>query len=155
MGDYVTAADVETRYASELELSHVTDDETTGTPDPVVVNEAIDGAEGLANSYIGKRYLLPYDTTLDVKVAGVLKTFVLDLVVYQLAKRQPAIPQSIIDSRVEAIDYFERIADGRVVLPSTATPPSTRTDEPMFQSGTAGTGTTSNRKFTRDTQSAL
>jgi phage gp36-like protein len=154
MGNYATIADVKAWYASELELSYVTHDEETGVPDPDVVNAEITGAEGLMNSYIGKRYLIPYASG-DAGVTAVLKTTCVALVVYALSKRNGPRAEGMREGYDDAIDWLTKVAANELVLPSTETPPASTSDEPLFESGTAGTGDTSNRVFSRTTQEDL
>jgi phage gp36-like protein len=155
MGNYATVADVKSRFTDDVEVAHLTLDEETATPDEDVINDYIAGAEGEMNSYIGKRYLIPYNTALDSGVAAILKTTCVDLVVYAMAKRNGPVSGPLREGRDDAIDWLAKVAANEIVLPSTETPPSTTSDDPVFESGTAGTGDTSSRVFSRATQENL
>ena len=155
MGNYATIEDVKSRFTDDIELAHLTLDEETGTPDDDVIEGYIAGAEGEMNSYIGKRHLIPYDTSLDAGVAATLKDKCVDLVVYALTRRNGPVATPLREARDDGVEWLTKLAANEIALPSTETPPASTSDEPLFASGTAGTGDTSSRVFSRATQENL
>jgi phage gp36-like protein len=132
---YVTASDVQQRLGDALYVQ-LTDDEGAGAAHEGRVNEAIDGADGEANSYIGRRYVVPVDVSGQGLMADVLKSFVLDLVEHRLHARRPPVSQDVVLKRAEALVWLKRVADGEVVLPSaTPLPRSDDAEMPQRSSG--------------------
>lgn len=154
MGNYATIADVKSRYADDTEVAHLTRDEVTGVPDEAVIEAYIAGAEGKMNSYIGKRYRIPY-ASADPGVTATLKDTCVDLVVYAMTIRAGPVAPALREARDDAMEWLTNVAANATVLPSTDTPPSSESDLPLFESGTAGTGSTSGRVFSRATQEDL
>ncbi len=140
---YVTNTDIEERLGTAAYVQ-LTDDTGSGSADIDKVDEARLGAEGEANSYLGRRYAVPIDLTAHAEVADVLKSFVLDLVEYRLHARRPPIPDDVIAKMKQATSWLERVAKSEVVLPSV---------DPILENPATGiTGETSSneRIFTRD-----
>lgn len=145
---YVSATDVQERLGDTLYVE-LTDDTGSGSADLDKINEAIQGAEGEVNSYVGLRYVVPVDLTGQSMIAEVLKSFVLDLVEQRLHGRRPPVPEDIRRKRSEALTWLKRVADGEIVLPSSsAVPRSAEADIPGKPVGTP-------RRFTRDELSSL
>ena len=140
---YITNADVETRLGTSVYVQ-LTDDTGTGSADVAVVDEARLGAEGEANSYLGRRYAVPVDLALHPELGDVLGRFVLDLAAYRLHARRPPVPPDVVRQREAAIAWFERVASGAVTLPAlTALAENTAT-------GTVGEVSGDPRVLTRD-----
>lgn len=113
---YTTNADVEERLGSALYVQ-LTDDSGTGSADEDKVTEARQGAEAEIDSYVGRRYAVPVDTTGQDKLAAMLKSMTLDLAEHRLHARRPPIPEAIRQKRAWAIQWLERVAAGQVVMP--------------------------------------
>ena len=140
---YVTNNDIEERLGTAAYVQ-LTDDASTGSADTDKINEARLGAEGEANSYLGRRYQVPIDLTRHPEVADVLKSFVLDLVEYRLHARRPPVPSAVSNKRNQAIAWLDRVARADVVLPSV---------DPIPENSATGISaeTSSNERFfTRD-----
>jgi phage gp36-like protein len=76
--DYITNNDIEERLGTTV-LVQLTDDEGTGAADADKIDEARIGAQGLADSYLARRYAVPVDATGDAELAGLLRSITLDL----------------------------------------------------------------------------
>jgi phage gp36-like protein len=145
---YVTADDVQERLGDALYVQ-LTDDEGTGAADLDRVNEAIGGAEGEVNSYLGQRYAVPVSLSGQDILAEVLRSFVLDLVEQRLHARRPPVPDDLVSKRSEALVWLRRVAEGEVVLPA-ATPLANSEAAAM-----PGRASGSPRELTRDELSRL
>jgi phage gp36-like protein len=145
---YVTANDVQERLGDQLYIE-LTDDSGSGSADPDKVNEALEGAEGEVNSYLGRRYAVPVSLSEQSMISQVLKSFVLDLVEHRLHSRRPPVPEDVRRKRDQALVWLKRVAEGEVVLP-------TATSVPLSDAATIpGEAVGSPRELTRDGLSAL
>ena len=145
---YVTSDDVQERLGEQA-LIELTDDASGGSADLDKVEEAIDGAEGEVNSYLGRRYAVPVDLAAHSMIAEVLKSFVLDLVEHRLHSRRPPVSEDVRRKRSEAVAWLIRVADGDIVLPTaTGLPESEGAAIP-------GQAVGSPRELTRDELSSL
>ncbi|MFQ5592288.1 MAG: phage protein Gp36 family protein [Phycisphaerae bacterium] len=116
---YVTNADIEERLGS-VAYVQLTDDDGDGVADVGVVDEARVGAQGEVDSYLARRYQVPVDLSLHPEVAGLLASITLDIAEYRLRLRRPPVPSETLRRHTLAIDWLERVADGRNELPSTS-----------------------------------
>jgi phage gp36-like protein len=114
---YATNADVEERLGTTLYVQ-LTDDSGTGSADEDKVTEARQAAEAEIDSYVGRRYAVPIDTTGQDELAAMLKSVTLDLAEHRLHARRPPIPDAIRQKRTFAVQWLERAASGQVVLPT-------------------------------------
>jgi phage gp36-like protein len=114
---YITNADIEERLGTAAYVQ-LTDDDGNGVADVGVVDEARLGAEGEVNSYLGRRYSVPVSLTTHPDLADVLASFTLDLAEYRLRLRRPPVPDDARRRRDQAIEWFTRVAEGRIDLPS-------------------------------------
>jgi len=145
---YVTTNDVQERLGDQLYVE-LTDDTGNGSADLDKVNEAIEGAEGEVNSYLGRRYAVPVSLSGQSMISQVLKSFVLDLVEHRLHSRRPPVPEDVRRKRGEALVWLKRVADGEIVLP-------TATTVPLSGAATIpGDAVGSPRELTRDELSSL
>jgi phage gp36-like protein len=155
MGNYATTAELKARFEDDIEVAHLTNTASTGVPDETVLAEVVNHAEGQLDSHIGMRYKIPVDVSSDTVLAAMLKSATLDVAVYHLLARGDVMPQAKIDARKAVVDWLKEIAKGEAILPSAATIDSTQSRDPIVSWGTAGTGDTSNRLFSRATQENL
>ena len=145
---YVSTDDVQERLGDQLYIE-LTDDQGSGSADLDKVNEAIDGAEGEVNSYLGRRYAVPVSLSGQSMIEEVLKSFVLDLVEHRLHSRRPPVPEDVRRKRSQALTWLQRVAEGEIVLPTATTVPgSTGVGLPGRASGAP-------RELTRDELSSL
>lgn len=155
MGVYLTAADLQARFENDDAVAHFTDTiSETGTPDADVLNEIIGRTEGQMDGYIAKRYKVPVDVT-DAANLATLKSVGLDIASWYLMIRHQFSSEAAKQAYDAAIEWLKEIATGQAYLPAADTEDSTISRNPVAAFGTAGTGSTSNRLFTRDTQARL
>ena len=145
---YVSPYDVQERLGDQLYVE-LTDDTGSGSADLDKVYEAIEGAEGEANSYLGQRYAVPLSLSGQSMIADVLMSFVLDLVEHRLHSRRPPVPEDVRRKRSQALTWLKRVADGEIVLPTATTVPHSGT------AGMPGKPVGSPRELTRDELSSL
>lgn len=156
MGNYASNAELKARFGSTEEVAFATDSTDPAVPVEAVLTEAIGSAEGEMNSYIGKRYLVPASTT-DAEVDELLTSCALDMAKFHLLNRKPGTPQQVTDQYDRRVAWLKMIAEGEVVLPGTATPPSTTSRDPLatWTDSTRELNTDSGRLFSRETASQL
>jgi len=114
---YASNADLEERLGSAAYVQ-LTDDTGTGSADLDKVAEALNGAEGEVNSYLGRRVKVPVDTAGETQLAAVLKSITLDVAVYRLHTRRPPVPADVRYRYESAVQWLQRIASGQAVLPA-------------------------------------
>ena len=114
---YASLTDLEQRLGSTVYVQ-LTDDAGTGAADSDVANEAMQGAEGEANSYLGLRYAVPVALSGEEQLAAVLKSVTLDLAEYRLHARRPTMPEGVRQRREAAVRWLQLVAGGQAVLPS-------------------------------------
>lgn len=114
---YASISDLEERLGSAVYVQ-LTDDVGTGSPDEDTAAEALDGAEGEVNSYLGRRYAVPVDVSDEPSLAAVLKSITLDLAEYRLHARRLIVPEDVRLKRKAAVQWLDRVARAQVVLPS-------------------------------------
>lgn len=123
MSTYATLAELKDYLGSTTLYPQLTDRVTGASADDVVGQNALDGAEALMNSYLGVVYDVPVAVT-DSQVAKLLKNCALDLAEYELwqagGTKRNETPQRVTDSYDNWIDFLQRIAAGKAVLPSAA-----------------------------------
>ena len=116
---YVSNSDIEERLGTSVYVQ-LTDDSGSGSADLDKVNESRLGAEGEVNSYLGRRYAVPVDTSGAEELAAVLKSITLDLIEYRLHSRRPPVAQEIRHKREAAVKWLGQVASGEVVLPASS-----------------------------------
>ena len=114
---YASLTDLEQRLGSAVYVQ-LTDDVGTGVPDADVANEALNGAEGEVNSFLGRRYAVPVEAAGEAQLAAVLKSVTLDLAEYRLHARRPTMPEDVRRKREAAVRWLQLVAAGQAVLPS-------------------------------------
>jgi len=114
---YASNVDVEERLGSTAYVQ-LTDDAGTGSADTDKVAEALLGAEGQIDSYLGRRYAVPIDISQHSELAGLLKSVTLDLVEFRLNARRPPVPEDIRRKQEAAVRWLQRVAAGQAVLPA-------------------------------------
>lgn len=155
MGNYASTSDLVNRFEDDAAVAHLTDTADTGTPDTDVLDEVINGAEGLINSYAGRKFDIPFSTA-DSGFAAFLKSLTLDIAVFHLVgARSDLVSEAKTAAFDKAIEWLEKLAEGKVVPPAAATQDTTAARDPVAAFGTAGTGDSSKRLFSRKTQANL
>ena len=152
---YTTNAKVIARFENELEVAFLTNTSDTGVPDQAVITECRGRAEGEIDSYLRRRYQVPVDCTGDTTLAAILDSAALDLAQYNLLVRGNVMPEAKKNARENVLVWLNDIVEGNAELPATAVLASTQSESGKVAWGTAGTGDTSQRRFTRATQENL
>jgi len=116
---YASNADLEERLGSSVYVQ-LTDDAGTSEADEDKVAEALGGAEGEVNSYLGRRVAVPVATNGAPQLSAVLKSVTLDLAAYRLHGRRPPVPADVRYRYESAVQWLQRVASGAAVLPSAA-----------------------------------
>lgn len=158
MSSFATVADFKQRFASDAEVAAVTDNTAAEGPDTVVIQDALNEAEGLINSYLAKRYLVPPSVT-DSVVAATLRGCTLDIAVYHVVGGRSDViseaKQRIYDQRLE---WLKAIATGEVFLPSATPLTSTASSAYMVDWGSGDADVDSDdavRTFSRASMAGL
>lgn len=112
MPAYVATADIYNVLSSKL-VAQLTDDTNGTTVDTDKVDSALDRAEGVVNSYVGKQY----DVPLDTPVSGDIVHAVLTLSVCYLYRRRPgALPAEAKEACKDVMEWLEKVASGELPL---------------------------------------
>jgi len=123
---YITTSQLSQRVGSTL-YARLTDRVSGTTPNDTVAQQIVDEAEAEANSYLACRYATPVDLDSHAELCAVLEGRVLDLAEYIAWKGSPFVsdpPQRVHMLYATAIEWFEGVSAGRVVLPASAPPAS-------------------------------
>ena len=140
---YITNADIQERLGNATYVQ-LTDDDGDGSADVGVVNEARLAAEGEVNSHLARRYLVPINLITHADLANLLASITLDLAEHRLRARRPPVSEDARLRQSQALDWLQRVADGRIDLPST-TPIASNTTR-----GTLGRVSGEERLLSRD-----
>ena len=158
MGNYLSTAELLTRFPDDADAAFFTDDEGAGAPTADHLNDIIEAAEGMINSRIGKLWATPVDVALDTELSNTLKRHTLDLaealMVGGRSERLSEVKQGQLD---RVLEWADRIGDGTYVLPGGVTPAGPTSIDPRAAwSGSNRTLiSTSPRIFTRDSTAQL
>lgn len=156
MSSYATTAELENRYESAVAAAHITDNADAGTPDTTVLQEVLDDAEGQINSHLAGKYLVPVDVTLDAALDAFLRNITLDIAMWQLATVRQGFRSDSLQAVYEArMVWLEKVAEGKLHLPTALVLTGTSTVNPVADYGTGSDESDSERKFTRASQSRL
>jgi len=153
LGNYATITELQARFEDTAAVSHVTDSDDDLTPDTDVLTEELNAAEGLIDSYLGRRHATPIAVSGDTVLAAWMKSVTLDIAVVRLLRRpgQGIVPDEVAESYTEAVDWCKAVASGAAVLPATLTQATTTAMDPLSEWGSAP-GSSSTRVCTRETQ---
>lgn len=156
MPNYTTTTKLKARFEDDDAVAALTDTlKQTGAPDETVLAEVVDDAEGEIDSYLAVRYLVPVDVASHAVLANRMNSLALDIAVVNLLERGDQVSEAQQRRRDRATAYLEKLSTGELLLPSAVTLTTTTTNEPLVAFGTAGTGDTSDRLFSRRTQSGV
>lgn len=156
MGNYATYSELQSRCHDATEASYFTDTDSSGTPSTTILNECVDGAEGLIDSYLGQapsRYVVPVVVATGARIASLLKQMTLDIAEYYLQKRTSVVPAAQIKAYDDAVAWAKEIANGDALLPDD--PPTNSTEGASWSGSNREQSSTSPRIFTRETLAAL
>lgn len=143
---YATTTDLNARLGDDL-YARLTDRDAGQTASTTVAQEILDQAESLANGHLARRFQTPLDLGEHPELTEVLRTRVLDIAEYLAWRGTPFVsdlPGRILLLYEDAVQWFDRIGDGRAELPAASPPSSSSASDP----GPAYTS--SSRPFTHD-----
>ena len=121
-------------YASEAELAarlggplyaRLTDRDDATTPDANQGALLLVQGEALLNSYVGRRYAVPIDTSTNASLAALLRVRTLDLAEYLAWRQSPFVsdvPARVTQLGREVFAFLQQVATGQLDLPGP--PPS-------------------------------
>ena len=155
MGDYASTTELKGRYENDREVASLTHDEETGTPDDTILGQVIDYAEGIINSSLATRYLVPVDVSTHANAGTFLKGLTLDMASYHLENRTGIVTPEHASVYATNLEWLEKASKGEVLLPATAAPSSTESRGSLARFGTADTSDATKRVMTRETQRRL
>ena len=89
---------------------------TQETPQPYFERK-LEGAAGLMDSYIGRVYTVPVDTTGNARLAALLSSINICVALFQMTTGTVALPESIHTRYKSCMEWLRMVADGDVVLP--------------------------------------
>lgn len=135
---YITTDQLSQRLGATL-YARLTDRANGTTANSAVAQQIVDDAAAEADSYLARRYQTPLDLATHPELAAVLQLRVLDLAEYTAWKSSPFVsdpPQRIHLLYAAALQWFENMASGRLVLPATSPPNATTAahDPPRYTS---------------------
>lgn len=115
MGNYIDQSNIEARFpADSNELTLITtDDADAVAPDPDVITEAITDAEGMIDSYVGKRYVVPLSP-----VPAIVEKLAVTISLYYLYTSVSNIrhDENIEKNFEKAIEFLKDVSKGNAVL---------------------------------------
>ncbi|MCK5641153.1 MAG: DUF1320 family protein [Gammaproteobacteria bacterium] len=155
MGNYASRAELIARFTDELETAHLTGSADTGSADIAVLDEVIGKAEGEVDASAAQKFSVPLDVAGDTILGNWIKSIVLDLAVAFLHARSGNVPEPVANDRDHVRAWLKELVTGTVQLPSARTEATTVSRDPVSVWGTAGTGDSSKRVFSRATQEQL
>lgn len=109
---YATYEDMVKSFG-EREVRLISDRDNTGVPDPLVIEDGLQTADGEIDSFIAGRYSLPLRETPRVLVG-----IACDIARYRLTGTERTESAVILERYKMAIRYLERVAAGSVTLGS-------------------------------------
>lgn len=156
MPNYTTTTKLKARFEDDRAVAAATDTlESTGAPDEAVLDECVRRGESIFDSYVCLQNAVPVDVSSDAVLADFCETICTDLAENCLLERGDQVSEAKQRRHERNTERLKEIAKGEVLLPSSTTLPSTSTKDPLVAFGTAGTGDTSERLFSRRTQSGV
>ena len=132
--------------------AQLTDRLNRTTADDDVGQAILDGAHGTINTYLGKRYRTPIDTTGEPEREEFLRDATLNIAEYKAWSSTPFntdILERVKGAYLETRRLLERIADGKADVPGTSTIPS------ATSAGPSAIVTGDKRIFTEDAMKGL
>lgn len=158
MSTFATVADFKQRFASDAEVAALTDNTAAEGPDTDVIQDALDEAEGVINSYLSKRYAVPPSVT-DSVVAATLRGCTLDIAVYHVVGgRSDVISEAKRLIYEQRLAWLKAVSMGDVFLPSAAPLGSTSSSAYMVAWGSGDADVASDtavRTFSRASMAGL
>lgn len=130
MGNYLSEAELRTRFENDIELEFLTDKgEGTGV-DTAVLDDVIEAAEGEIDSALSKRFLTPVVVTGNAPLTALLKRKTLELAEFYLQRRGEGASDVKDQQAQRVLDWLDKIAKGERNLVGAVTVPSTASNDP-------------------------
>lgn len=107
---YCDLSDLQEQFSSE-KVSALINDLDDGPTTTAVVNKAITDADNLINSYVGRAYTLPLETT-----PALITTLSCDIALYNLRSRRKGQDDVITKRYEDAKELLKNIAKGKASL---------------------------------------
>lgn len=165
MGNYATSQELIDRFEDVASAASATDSTDETTPDADVLTNAIEYAEGLINSYIGKRYLTPVNVSADTQLENLLRGRTLDIAMFELVgTRNDLMSDAKTRAYERCIAWLEMVAKGELVLSGASEVPTTAANSVTSDwgsgdhdedTGVSTATTTAARIFSRSEMSGL
>lgn len=117
---YSTQLDLEAKVELSL-LVQLTDDNKSGSLNPIFITKAISGADAVINSYLRGKYVVPLSP-----VPEVINELSSDIALFNLYSRRSAyfeLPKSLSDKYKTAISMLKDMRDGKQDLGVEPPPP--------------------------------
>lgn len=117
MPTYVATADIYNVLSSKI-VAQLTDDTAGTTVDTSKVDSALERAEGVVNSYVGKQYDVPLDTPVSDDIVHA----VLTLATCYLYRRRPgATPTEVKEACAEMMKWLDEVSSGALPIDTETT----------------------------------
>lgn len=158
MGNYLSTAELLTRFPNDADAAFFTDDEGAGAPTTAHLNDLIESAEGMINSRLAMRWETPVDVSVDTELSNTLKRMTLDLaealMVSNRSERMSEAKQAQLD---RVIEWADKLSEGKLALPGAVTPvgPTSRDPRASWSGSNRKLTSTSPRIFSRDSMGPL
>jgi len=143
---YCTQSDIEDRITASV-LAQLTDDTNGTTTDTDVMDEIIDLAQGLVDSYLRGKHTVPYTTT----VPDMVRNWTVTIAARYLYQRriQLAVPETLQDDFKEAKAQMREVQKGLLIIDDSGSEANTAgyyksnktSDSRIFTSNDSQTGT--------------
>ena len=125
MGDYATRTNVVFAAGGEERLLQLTDANSDGLEDASIVDDAIEEAEALINSYVRKKREVPV-----VPAPPILVKLAAKIAVYVLKEHRDAVTERDAMLHDDRIRWLENFAKGTVVLGVNPAPAASPHNQP-------------------------
>jgi phage gp36-like protein len=125
---YATRADIEDRRGTEF-LEIIADRDDDGTPEDAAIDAALADASALIDSYLAKRYDLPFTVAPDLLVP-----LAVDIAIHYLADRLSVGTKENRKRYEDAVTTLRALADGKMNL--AVDPAATVIDKPLVENQT-------------------
>ena len=109
MATYATRADAVIAAGGVARLVQLSDFDGSGTEDETLVDDAMDEAEGVINSYMRKRFEVPL-----VVVPEIIRRTTANMAIYFLKSRRDAVTEKDAVEQEQRITWLEGLASGKI-----------------------------------------
>ena len=110
MATYATRADAVIAAGGVARLVQLSDFDGSGTEDTDLVDDAMDEAEGVINSYVRKKFAVP----LTAPVPEIIRRTTANMGIYFLKSRRDAVTEKDAVEQEQRIAWLEGLASGKI-----------------------------------------